>query len=342
MINDRARQLLGAARLRRNAPDLGELTAVVTDRLGPALVMGIRSLGDAQPIQLDDKVLSVQAAAVTTVTDQRIGNMLVLRDVTQEARLSDARKALLRQIEEDVHQPLADLAQPVTPAMVRDVAHEIRQHTASLQKLVLEMRELSELRLRKLSEEEQVPILLDTLVWAVANEWRQVAQAQNLKLHVIISRRGLYVLGQERRLRWAIGNLIDNAIKYTPPGGDLMLEVRNDVADGQAYLRLRDNGVGIASDDLPHVFQRFYRGKPVTKEGRTISVSGSGQGLTTAQQIFEAHGGTLTIRSRQWVGTGAYFSIPLTAPMSLELPLIASDLEGETVRIPVGQHDSEM
>ena len=91
--------------------------------------------------------------------------------------------------------------------------------------------------------------------------------------------------------------------------------------------------MGIGTDDLKYVFKRFYRGKPVTKEGRAIRVSGSGQGLPTARQIFEAHGGTLTVKSKQGVGTGAYFTIPLTSPVILELPQITSDLEGETVRI---------
>lgn len=333
VMNESARQLLGAKRLLRGTPDLSELTGLVTDRLGQMLVPGIQALGDAQRVELDGKALTVEAAAVTTITDQRIGNLIVLRDISHEARLADARKALLQRIENEVQQPLADLAQPLRPAPMKEVAREIRQHTASLQKMVVELRELSDLNLRKMPVEEQHPILLDTLVWAVANEWRQVAQAQNLKLHVVIEKSGLYVLGQERRLRWAIGNLIDNAIKYTPPGGDLMLEIRDNVSDGQAHLRLRDNGVGIGGDDLPHVFARFYRGKPVTKEGRAIRVSGSGQGLTTARQIFEAHGGALTLKSKQWVGTGAYFTIPLTAPVSIELPQIAADLEGETVRI---------
>ena len=339
LVNESARQLLGTERLLRSNPDLGELTGLVADRIGPAFVTGLYSLGDSQQIKLDDKVVSAQAAAVTTITDQRIGNLIVLRDVSEESRLVDARKALLRQIEEEVQVPLAQLTQPLRPAPMQDVAREIRQHTTSLQKLVLEMRELSNLTVRKVSEEEQQPILLDTLVWAVANEWRQVAQAQNLKLHVVIHKPGLYVLGQERRLRWAIGNLVDNAIKYTPPGGDLMLEVRDDVTEGRAYLRLRDNGVGITSDELRYIFRRFYRGNPMTSEGRAIRVSGSGQGLTTARQIIEAHGGTLTIKSKQWVGTAAYFTIPLTASVSLEIPRIASDLEGETVRIETQKHD---
>lgn len=181
-------------------------------------------------------------------------------------------------------------------------------------------------------DEAQQPIAVDTLVWGIANEWRQVAHSHNLNFHVIVNKPGLFVLGQEQRLRRAIGNLIDNAIKYTPPGGGVSLEVRGEDSSEQAHIWVRDNGVGIAPAEQAHVFAHFYRGRPVTSDGRQIRVPGTGQGLALARQIIEAHGGTLTLKSKQWVGTGAYVTLPLTASVSLELPLL-HDLDGETVRM---------
>src|SRR5262249_44308467 len=137
-----------------------------------------------------------------------------------------------------------------------------------LQKLVVEMREITMPDAPRVREGQR-PLRLETLVWAIANEWRQVAAAANLALEVLIERKGLYILGDERRLRWAIGNLVDNAIKYTPPGGKLTIEIQGE-GNGQAQLRIRDNGVGIAADELPQVFTRFYRGTPVTREGYMI------------------------------------------------------------------------
>lgn len=198
---------------------------------------------------------------------------------------------------------------------------------------MLELRELNALSLQQLAERGQRPINLDTLVWSVANEWRQVAQASNLTLHVVIGRGGLLVLGNEHRLRWAIGNLVDNAVKYTPPGGDITLEIRGETPDGKAHLRIRDNGVGIAPDELPFVFERFYRGNPVASSGRPLHVPGTGQGLSSARQIIEAHGGQIGIKSKLNVGTAVDFTLPLTAPVSLELPLLHADMDGETVRV---------
>jgi signal transduction histidine kinase len=329
LMNEIAKSLLGSQRILRNG-DLHEIIAHVTDVLGPALAPGLYSLGNPQQIDIDGKMLSAQAAAVTMLTGQRVGTVVVIRDITTDVRRERARDKILTQIAEEIQEPLSVLAKP---SPVNEFAREITRHAVALQKLVLEMRELTDTNLRDVPGHGQRPIQLDTLVWSVANEWRQVAQASNLTLHVMIERAGLYVLGNERRLRWAVGNIIDNAIKYTTPGGALTLEIRDDITDGRAHLRVRDNGVGIAPPELPQVLTRFYRGNPVTKEGRAIRVPGTGQGLSSAKQIFENHGGSLTIKSKQWVGTAAYFTVPLTAPVGLEIPGIAIDLDGETVRI---------
>jgi PAS domain S-box-containing protein len=334
VMNETARTLLGSTRVLRSNPDLQELTAFVTDRIGPALAPGIYALGDVQRIRLDGRVLDVQVAAIMTVTQQRIGTVITVRDVTADVQVEAARAKILQHIQQDIQEPLADLTQS-RPTV--QMTQEIRQHASALQKMILEMRDLTDAHMGKVTDEQQRPLLLDTLVWSVANEWRQVALAQNLKLHVSIEKPSLYVLGEERRLRWAIGNIIDNAIKYTPAGGDVMLEVQQDTADGRAHLRVRDNGVGISREELPHVFTRFFRGKPVTAEGRAIRVPGSGQGLTVARQIFEAHGGSIQIKSKPQVGTAVYFTIPLTSPVSLELPPLTNDLEEETVRINTRQ-----
>ncbi|MBC8100605.1 MAG: ATP-binding protein, partial [Armatimonadetes bacterium] len=133
------------------------------------------------------------------------------------------------------------------------------------------------------------------------------------------------------RLRWAIGNLVDNSIKYTPPGGTIVLEVRGEEAN-YAQLRLRDNGVGILADEQPHLFTRFWRGTPTLPDGRVLRAPGMGQGLHVVKRILEMHGGALQIRSKPGVGTAVYFRLPLTASESFDLPqLYANGLEGDTM-----------
>ncbi|CAG1770402.1 partial Sensor histidine kinase ResE, partial [uncultured bacterium] len=259
------------------------------------------------------------------------------RDITDEVRRERARDAVLSRMTWDVEKPMLDKAQALvnpslTPDAISRFAREMSRNAIALQKLVVELRDLStDLSTRPVARtQRQLP--LETLIWTVANEWRQVAQAENLRLDVQIEKQGLHVLGDERRLRWAIGNLVDNAIKYTPSGGALSLEIKGE-EEGMARLRIRDNGVGILPADLSNLFTRFFRGTPTAPDGKVIHVPGTGQGLSVARQIIEAHGGRIHVKSTPSVGTAVYFTLPLTSPVSIELPYLTTDMEGETVRL---------
>ena len=333
VINDSARDLLGSQRVFRSS-GLHEISQVVSETLGPALAPGIYALGDPYRLDLDGRMVQAQAAAILSMSG-RVGTVILLRDITDEVRREQAREELLDRLAQDIHQPLSGLAQTGGHSpneLVHAFAREISRHAAALQKMIVDMREITTIDSEHLKRGQR-PLALETLVWAVVNDWRQIAGAAGLTLHVIIEHKGLFVLGDERRLRWAIGNIIDNAIKYTPADGALTVEIK-DVVDGMVHLRVRDNGVGIAHDDLPHLFTPFYRGTPVTEDGDVIRVPGMGQGLNVAQQIIEAHGGSIRVKSRQHVGSAVYFSLPLTASEGLSLPRFDdADMEGETVRL---------
>jgi len=335
LMNDHARGLLGSQRVFRSS-GLHELSAVVTQVLGTALAPGLYALGDPQRVGLDGRMLSAQAAAVVLpVSEKRLGTVIILRDITDHVRQERDREVMLNHLAQNVQTPLAQLGRAgarVPSDMMNGFAREITRHAIALQKMIVDLREISNIDTYTIRRAQR-PLRLETLVWTVANEWRQIAQANRLKLHVIIEQKGLYVLGDEKRLRWAIGNLMDNAIKYTLPGGALTLEIKAE-SDGLANLRIRDNGVGIGRDERELVFKRFYRGTPATSDGRLIQTPGMGQGLYVAKQIFEAHGGKISMKSTQGVGTAIYFSLPLTAPVTMPIFEPEVDLDGDTVRLP--------
>lgn len=334
LLNPVARELLGSQDAFQNA-DLRELVARVPDVLGRELAPGVYALGDPRRIAHNGKMLSAQAAAVQSSADQRIGTVLILRDITEQVRQEQAREQMLRQLSEQVQEPLVTLAQQGAMAQqpAREFARDISRHAAALQKLIVDMRELTQYS-RSAMQRVQRALPVENLLWAVANDWRQIANAAEIEMLVRVSVYGLLVLGDENRLRWALGNVVDNAIKFTLPGGSIMLEV-NQAYNGMALLRVRDNGVGIADADLPHIFTPFYRGTPVTPDGQVIHVPGMGQGLRQTRQIVQAHGGRMRIKSKVGVGTAVYFALPLTAGVGYELPLLDEDaMEGETVVLP--------
>jgi signal transduction histidine kinase len=109
------------------------------------------------------------------------------------------------------------------------------------------------------------------------------------------------------RIRQLLLNLVTNAVKYTPPGGEVELTL--DVQGGEAELVVRDTGIGIAPGDLEHVFDRFWRADPA--RSRTGDRPGVGLGLAIVKWIVEAHDGTISLQSRPGRGTTVRVLLPL-------------------------------
>ena len=117
-----------------------------------------------------------------------------------------------------------------------------------------------------------------------------------------------FVQADHDRLRRALTNLIDNALRHTPPGGTVTL--RGEVGPRQVALVVRDSGAGIPADDLPHIFERFYQ----VDKSRRHTRSSSGLGLAIVQQIVQAHNGTIGVQSQVGVGTEFRITLPVGPP----------------------------
>jgi signal transduction histidine kinase len=111
------------------------------------------------------------------------------------------------------------------------------------------------------------------------------------------------VLGDKLRLRQVINNLISNAIKYTPAGGEIGATVQ--VKDGLALLSVEDNGIGIPPADLPYIFDKFYR----VEAQETADIQGTGLGLAICKSVVEKHGGRIWAESER--GKGSIFRVAL-------------------------------
>jgi two-component system phosphate regulon sensor histidine kinase PhoR len=130
-------------------------------------------------------------------------------------------------------------------------------------------------------------------------------------------------LGDQDRLKQLILNLVDNALKYTPPGGTVSLSLAKE--DGIAQIAVADTGIGIPQEDLPRVFDRFYR----VDKARSRNLGGSGLGLSIAYWIAKAHGGDIEVSSA--VGEGTEFRITLPA-ISANEERRAAELSPTTAR----------
>jgi heavy metal sensor kinase len=148
------------------------------------------------------------------------------------------------------------------------------------------------------------PIDLGELVTSTSDQMELLSKDKLLSLQYDIDGH-VMIEGDKPRLRQAIVNLIDNAIKYTPEGGTILFKVKSD--HGSAVLQIIDNGIGISSLALPQVFNRFFR----SEEARSGRMEGSGLGLAIVQSITEAHRGHVSVESNENHGTEVSMRLPL-------------------------------
>jgi heavy metal sensor kinase len=149
------------------------------------------------------------------------------------------------------------------------------------------------------------PVSLDTLMLEVYRQLRVIANGVNV---TIGEEDAVTVVGDPDRLKQLIINLADNAIRYTPPGGQVRLSLKR--VDGWAQLCVSDSGPGIPPEHLPHIFERFYRVDKARSRRETGAVSGgAGLGLSIAQWIAQSHGGQIDVQSE--TGKGTRFTVRL-------------------------------
>jgi signal transduction histidine kinase len=141
---------------------------------------------------------------------------------------------------------------------------------------------------------EKVP--LDELAIEIIQTFEPVAADRGIRFETSITS-GITTKGDRARLSQALANLIDNALKYTPSGGCITFCVGQDTKDSEILISVTDTGSGISEKDLPHVFERYYRGD------KSRSGPGVGLGLPLVQGIIRSHNGCVTVRSQPGIGT---------------------------------------
>jgi two-component system sensor histidine kinase BaeS len=144
------------------------------------------------------------------------------------------------------------------------------------------------------------------LLREAAEQATAMATAKDISVSLQLEADALPVRANEAQLRRLLLILIDNALKYTPPGGRVTIQGSSDPTE--VKISVADTGAGISPDDLPHVFERFWRADKV----RSREAGGTGLGLTIARQIAELHGAHLGVQSE--IGRGSVFTVRLPHP----------------------------
>jgi two-component system OmpR family sensor kinase len=194
---------------------------------------------------------------------------------------------------------------------VQRTVRSMHGELARMGRLVSDLLTLSRLDGRAPMQRASVDV--SRVLGEVAGQMAPLAEAKGA--HISMRSDGpVYVQGDADKLRQVLINLVDNAVRYTPADGHVFLSALADSSARRAQIQVQDTGPGIPAKDVPHIFDRFYRGDL----SRTRSTGNSGLGLAIGKAIAEAHGGTITARSNP--GEGACFIVTLPLDVSPPLP----------------------
>ena len=226
-----------------------------------------------------------------------------------------ARRNLLADVAHELRTPLTviqgtadaildNLYEP-TPERIQ----AIKEEAALLAKVVSDLRDLTLAESGHLALDRSEVDSRELAERAVRGV-RGVADAKGVALELTTSPDLPSLSADPERIAQVLGNLLGNAVRHTPPGGQVSLSVTSR-ADGVVFA-VADTGEGIAEEDLPHVFDRFYRGD----RSRSRETGGSGLGLAIARQLVEAHGGQIWVESALGKGSKFAFNLPTSGPSS--------------------------
>jgi signal transduction histidine kinase len=233
-------------------------------------------------------------------------------------RATELRRRMTADIAHDLRTPLTviagylealrDAELPATPARFAAMHTE----TQTLLRLVEDLHTLS------LADAGELPlrcreIAVDDLLERIVRIYNDAAQQAGIRLHRQSEPAGMRIYGDEEQLVRALSNLVSNALRYTPEGGEIVIEATRQ--GHQIMLSVQDTGPGIPPEHLPNVFERFYR----IDESRHTGSGGSGLGLAIVRSIAQAHNGTATVHSTP--GAGARFTIALPAETKNVVPV---------------------
>jgi two-component system, OmpR family, sensor histidine kinase SenX3 len=190
------------------------------------------------------------------------------------------------------------------PVQARLFAAQLKKETGRLSQLINDLLDLTRLESQE-RVENPVPVDVRSVLMTVLARMRRAARKKNITLQwKRFGRAAQYtVYGDETQLTSMFTNLVDNAVKYTPPGG--RVEVTGGCEDSEIVIRVSDTGIGIPEGKLPRIFERFYR----VDKARSKETGGTGLGLAIVKHIAENHGGRVTVEST--LGEGSTFTVYL-------------------------------
>ncbi|MFP4072911.1 MAG: sensor histidine kinase [Actinomycetota bacterium] len=242
--------------------------------------------------------------------------LLLVEDITEKDRTDAIRRDFVANASHELKTPVSTIiasSEALRIALERGdesasgFAARIEGSARQLDRLVGDLLDLSRL---ERDRPELAPVRVDNLVRDEVERMRGEADSKEISLD--LATRAVTAMVSQRDVAIATRNLLDNAIRYTPEGGSVVVAVARD--DGHALISVTDTGEGIPTRDVERVFERFYR----VDSARSRATGGTGLGLSIVKHVAESHGGSVSVESE--LGAGSTFTIRLPADEEGEVP----------------------
>ncbi|GGD16728.1 two-component system histidine kinase PnpS [Pontibacillus salipaludis] len=263
------------------------------------------------PLQIERRFLEVLGAPIFNEANQWKGVVLVFHDITELKNLEQMRKDFVANVSHELKTPITSIRgfseTLLDGAMSDEGLREqfitiILNESERLQSLIHDLLELSKLEKEEFTlniEHISVPSLVKDIIPIV----EQQANQKGIELEQTIDTEG-YIDGDSARLKQVVINLVTNAINYTPNGGTIKLDLKNQ--QDSFMISVTDSGIGIPKEDVPRIFERFYR----VDKARSRNSGGTGLGLAIVKHIVEAHDGNIEVESEYQKGTAFHITLP--------------------------------
>ena len=271
-----------------------------------------------------ERTFQVQASPLAQSTDRSPGLVLVFHDITDLRRLEQVRKDFVANVSHELRTPLTAIKgyiEALQEGAFDDQAQRdqfldtIRKQTDRLNLIITDLLLLAKIESGQVPL-KQAPLSLAGVIDRTVSLLRRQLEQKRHTVQVRIPEDLPLIFGDEERLAQVFSNLLDNAIKYTPDHGTITITA--EAGDDFIVAHVEDTGIGIPLNDLPRIFERFYR----VDKARSRELGGTGLGLSIVKHLVESHGGTVTVESLP--GRGTKFRVMLPVAPASALPALPS------------------
>jgi two-component system, OmpR family, phosphate regulon sensor histidine kinase PhoR len=312
LTNETFRKLFDAPEISLATPLLEIVRDPTLDRL---LTDAFRGDGPVRcELALDDSQIELHAVATRNDAGQITGALVLFHDITELKRIDQVRRDFVANVSHELRTPLSILRGYIetlldSPKMPREeltrILRVMERHSNRLEQLVEDL--LSLARLESGNPDLQVgDVDLSSFFREMIRDWEKKLTSKHLNIMLDVPPEFLPIRVDRTRLQEALYNLLDNAVKYSREGGEIRLSARQ--RDGEIELTVSDDGIGIAREDLPRIFERFYR---ADKARSPDKVRGTGLGLAIVKHVVQLHGGRVEADSEPGKGTTIRVLLPM-------------------------------